>query len=209
MTEVSELLPPLQGDGSVPQLPLDCEPEACTPMSTSVISPTPQLSRARAPACTSTLRRSGRIAGLPGAQNAAEHALLPPVPCDGTAYQTPLELLEAEVCIPLSTPVICPRPQLRRARTPVSTTTLRRSGRIAALPRAENATKQAQNTLLKKLGMEVEENATDAQVAAKFRTAFGGDISERKKHTMQILLNGKFDLSSMDLELTGLDGDVA
>jgi hypothetical protein len=39
--------------------------------------------------------------------------------------------------------------------------------------------------------------------------AFGGNLSQRKKETMLILLNGEFDLSAMDLDLAGLEGEVA
>ena len=42
------------------------------------------------------------------------------------------DLLEEEVCLPFRSPIIKERPRLRRARTPVSGRTVRRSGRLAA-----------------------------------------------------------------------------
>jgi hypothetical protein len=75
---------------------------------------------------------------------------------EGTVLTSPTsvqEELEAEVCLPLATPVLRGRPRLRRSRTPVSITSLWRSGRIAGKPRAANATRQAQLVLLKRLGI--------------------------------------------------------
>ena len=43
----------------------------------------------------------------------------------------------------------------------------------------------------------VEENARDVGIETKFRAAFRGDISEKKKRAMQILLNGELDLSAI------------
>jgi hypothetical protein len=83
---------------------------------------------------------------------------------DTLSLETVQASLEAEVCIPLTTPLLKTRPRLRRSRTPTSVRSLRRSGRIAARPRAANATKQAQNVLLKKLGMGLPESATGAEI---------------------------------------------
>jgi hypothetical protein len=81
------------------------------------------------------------------------------------------EELEALVCLPLQTPLL-QKPRLRRSRTPVSIHSLRRSGRIAARPRAANTIRQAQNMLLRKLGIEVEEDAVDSEVESKFKAVF-------------------------------------
>jgi hypothetical protein len=70
-----------------------------------------------------------------------------------------------------------------------------------------NATRQAQNVLLKKLGIAVEEDAADLEIESKFKAAFH-HMSERKQQALQILFNGDFDPAAMDLELTGLDTDV-
>jgi len=128
---------------------------------------------------------------------------------DNLSLETVQASLEAEVCIPLATPVLKTRPRLRRSRTPTSVRSLRRSGRIAARPRAANATMQAQNVLLRKLGMGLPESATNAEINSQFKAAFGGNLSQRKKETMLILLNGNFNLPAMDLDLTGLEGEVA
>jgi hypothetical protein len=115
--------------------------------------------------------------------------------------------LEALVCLPLQTPLI-KRPRLRRSRTPVSVHSLRRSGRIAARPRVANATRQAQNVLLKKLGIAVEEDAADLEIENKVKAAFH-HMSTRKQQALQILFKGDFDPAAMDLNLTGLGIDVA
>ena len=117
--------------------------------------------------------------------------------------------LEAEVCLPLQTSILCLRPRLRRARTPVSVHSLRQSDRIAAGPRAPNTTRQAQNLLLKKLGSPVDEGAPDAEVEERFRKAFQGSMTSRKPHCLQMLLHDGLDLPSMSLDLADLgDGMV-
>jgi hypothetical protein len=95
---------------------------------------------------------------------------------------------------------------LRRSRTLVSIHSLRRSGRIAARPRAANTIRQAQNVLLRKLGIEVEEDAVDSEVESKFKVIFH-HMSANKQQQLEILLNCKLDLAAMDLDLTGLDAD--
>lgn len=125
-------------------------------------------------------------------------------PSDGAA-RVIQEQIEAKLCLPLRTPILRGGPRLRRSRTPISSTSLRRSGRLARKPRAANATRQAQLVLLKKLGISIEENAVDANIENKFKAAFRGNISENKKRAMQILLNGELDLSAMNLDLADLD----
>jgi hypothetical protein len=92
----------------------------------------------------------------------------------------------------LQTPLI-ERPRLRRSRTPVSIHSLQHSGCIAARPRAANttrqATRQAQNLLLRKLGIAIEEEAVDSEVESKFKAAFH-HMSAKKQQALQILLNG-------------------
>jgi hypothetical protein len=100
--------------------------------------------------------------------------------------------LEADVCLLLHTPVIRGRPRLRRARTLVSIHSLRRSGRLAGKPCAANATRQAQNVLLRKLGIQVEEGAIDADIESKFKAAFRGGMTAKKQHALQpkVVLSG-------------------
>jgi hypothetical protein len=93
-----------------------------------------------------------------------------------------LEEIEAEVCIPLRTPLLRGGPRLRRSRTPVTVHSLRRSGRIAARPRAANATAQAQRILLKKLGMPVDEGEPDNDIERKFIL---GDMSTMKQKSSE------------------------
>lgn len=126
-------------------------------------------------------------------------------PIDPTNVQ---QEIEVEACIPMSTPLLLGRPPLRRSRTPRSTQSLRRSVRQALRPRAANATRQAQNVLLKKLGIHVHEDALDADVKNKFKAAFHGDLSDKKKQAMQMLLNDGIDFAAMDLDMGGLDQEV-
>lgn len=119
------------------------------------------------------------------------------------------EELEAEVCLPLCTPILRGGPSPRRSRTPVTVNALRRSRQIAAKPRAANATTQAQLVLLRKLGIHVDANAVDSDIACRFKAAFGGGMSDEKKKIMQTLLNGDFDLASLGLDLAGLEDEVA
>ncbi|CAD6229522.1 unnamed protein product [Miscanthus lutarioriparius] len=113
--------------------------------------------------------------------------------------------LEAEVCVPMHTPLIRAGPRPRRARTPVSIPSLRRSGRIAARPRAPNATVQAQLLLLKKLGVTVAEGEHASEVEKKIKLAFRGDMSTRKREALQLFLENGIDLTTVDLNLHGLE----
>ena len=121
-------------------------------------------------------------------------------------HPNPMQLqLEAAVCIPFQTPLVSRRPRLRRARSPISVHSLRRSGRIAARPRAGNATAQAQRVLLKKLGVAVVEEEANVEVEKKFKLALGGNMSQRKQHALQLFLNEGIDLTAMNLDLEGLE----
>jgi hypothetical protein len=64
---------------------------------------------------------------------------------------------------------------------------------------------QAQLVLLKKLGISVADNASEADLEKKIQIAFRGDMSSRKREALQIFLGGGLDLSSMDLNLLGLE----
>ena len=115
------------------------------------------------------------------------------------------DLLEEEVCLPFRSLIIKERPRLRRAQTPVSGRTVRRSGRLAARPRAANATAQAQRVLLKKLGVPVRDDAPEAELEGLVKAAFRGDITARKRVALQTFLEGKVDLVAMDLDVVGVD----
>lgn len=67
--------------------------------------------------------------------------------------------IRSQICLPLQTPLIASKPRLRKARTPRSIGSLRRSARIAAKPRAANCTVQAQGLLMQKLGVIVDPRA--------------------------------------------------
>ena len=115
------------------------------------------------------------------------------------------EDLEARICIPLQTPVIRGGPRLRRSRTPVSIHSIRRSGMLAAKPRAANSTKQAQSVLLKKLGVRVDEDAGDSEIQRNFKETFRGPMSSGKQQAFQLLFTGDFDPVAMELNMAGLD----
>jgi len=114
--------------------------------------------------------------------------------------------LEDMICVPLQSPLIRSRPRLRRSRTPISVGSLRRSGRLAAKPRAANATRQAQIVLLKKLGVHVDTSAPDLEIEQKFKATFrGGNMSANKQQALQILFNSDFDPMAMGLDMAELD----
>jgi hypothetical protein len=133
-------------------------------------------------------------------------SVAPAVPTLPSSVQ---EQLEAEICLPLPTPLIRAGPRLRRSWTPVSIHSLRRSTRITAKPRATNATVQAQKVLLKKLGVEVQEDEPDPDIEEKLKVVFQGDMSENKQRCLQIFLNGRFDVTALDLNLEGLEAEWA
>lgn len=68
---------------------------------------------------------------------------------------------------------------------------------------------QAQKVLLKKLGVEVHEDEPNPDIEEKFKVAFRGDMSENKQRCLQILLNGRFDVTALDLNLEGLEAKWA
>jgi hypothetical protein len=74
------------------------------------------------------------------------------------------EELESQICVPLEPPIIHAAPKLRRSKTPKPRFTSRCSVRLAAKPRAANATIQIHNVLLQKLGIAVDTEAMDAEV---------------------------------------------
>lgn len=90
------------------------------------------------------------------------------------------EDMEARICVPLQTPVLHSKPRLRRSTTPASIHSLRRSGRLAAQPRAANSTKQAQSVLLKKLGVHVDDATINSDIQKKFKETFR-NMSARKQ----------------------------
>jgi hypothetical protein len=152
---------------------------------------------------------AGDAPWAPQAEDAEGSSVLPvadePPPLEVEDLNVVQAEREAGICIPMHTPLIRAGPRPRRSRMPISIPSLRRSGRITAKPRAPNATVQAQLVLLKKLGIAVAENALESDVEKKLQIAFRGDMSSRKREVLQIFLEGGIDLSSMDLNLLGLE----
>jgi hypothetical protein len=124
---------------------------------------------------------------------------------DDGAVATVQEVLQAMICKPMQTPIIRGPPRSRRAKTPVSIGSLRRSRRLAARPRAANSTRQAQIVLMKKLGMAVDATDADSDIDLKFRAAFSGPISARKQQALQIIFSGDFDPTALGLDEGDLD----
>ena len=91
------------------------------------------------------------------------------------------DVIEADACIPVESPLIQLGPRFRRARTPASVQILQRSGRLVSWPRAVNATVQAQRLLLKKLGTLMPKDTANADIDKKFRQAFSGNMSSAKQ----------------------------
>jgi hypothetical protein len=78
------------------------------------------------------------------------------------------------------------------------------------MPWAPNTTLQAQCLLLKKLGIHVSENVPKLDIEAKIWSAFqANNLSMNKKRCLDMLLNGGLDMASMDLDLDGLEIDLA
>ena len=94
---------------------------------------------------------------------------------------------------------------MRRSRTPASKGPLRRSGRLAAKPRAPNPVVQAHRVLLMKMGVQVPDEASHDLLEGVITETFKGGLTARKKNALQKFLEDKVDLAAMDLDLTGLD----
>jgi hypothetical protein len=114
--------------------------------------------------------------------------------------------LEKGVCVHLNTPIVRGGPRLRRSRTPASNGALRRSGRLAAKPRAPNPVVQAHRVLLMKMGVQVPDEASHEHLEGIIAETFRGGLTTRKKNALQNFLEDKVDFAAMDLDLTSLDG---
>lgn len=64
---------------------------------------------------------------------------------------------------------------------------------------------QAQLLLLKKLGVAVAEGEHASEVEKKIKLAFRGDMSTRKREALQLFLENGIDLTTVDLNLHGLE----
>lgn len=116
-----------------------------------------------------------------------------------------MEDLEDRLCTPMQTPLIRGKPRRRRTCTPVHAQSMRRSVRIAATPREDNATKQAQAVLKWKLGVAPPAASPDPDVVRDYMSAFRQPLSEASHEALQLLLGGDFDLVAMNLNMLGLD----
>jgi hypothetical protein len=113
--------------------------------------------------------------------------------------------IEAAICIPLQTPVIKAAPILRRSRTPATVVTLKRSTRLAAKPRAANATLQAQSVLMRKLGIPVQTPPADLDALGRYIAAFNEPPTPTKEEALQALFSPEFDAVAMNLNMVDLE----
>jgi len=72
----------------------------------------------------------------------------------------------------LQTPILRDAPRLRKSRTPATVISIRRSTRLAAKPRAPNATLQAQAVLMQKLGLPVDTPPADLEALERYVDTF-------------------------------------
>jgi hypothetical protein len=63
--------------------------------------------------------------------------------------------------------------------------------------------------MLKKAGINVNENAPDADVKEKFRDILCGDMPESKRQFLHGIMFGNVDFSAVELELDGLEDNDA
>jgi hypothetical protein len=85
---------------------------------------------------------------------------------------------------------------------------LRRSERIAALPREADSTKQAQRVLMQKLGVVAPSPNIDSETVHKYKAIFRAPLSDSTREALQLLLGGEFDPVAMKLDMIGLDDDA-
>ena len=110
-----------------------------------------------------TSHREMEMLGVPKDSSSDDDAGRPA--SSGPVPPTLQETLEARLCLPLQTPLICGSPRLRRPRSPVSVLSLRCSDRLAAKPREADSTKQAQFVLMQKLGVVASSPIVDSETA--------------------------------------------
>jgi hypothetical protein len=103
--------------------------------------------------------------------------------------------IEARVCIPLE------------SRTPATVLSIRRSSRLAAKPRAANATLQAQSVLMQKLGVAVEAPPADLEAFQTYLATFADPLTPSKQEALQTLFSPDFDPVAWNLNLADLEGE--
>lgn len=123
--------------------------------------------------------------------------------------RTILTNLEGRLCIPMETPLLKEKPRLRRAKTPATVQSIRRSARIAATPREPNVNAQARVVLLKKLGFHTDSPAGGHDTAQLCRRAFQQPLSDASHANLQKLLGAEFDPVAFNLNMLGLDEESA
>ena len=85
---------------------------------------------------------------------------------------------------------------------------IRRSSRLAAKPRAANATLQAQSVLMRKLGLAVNVPPADKEAYEKYLAIFAEPLTSLKLEAIQMLFAPDFDPVAMNLNLAELEGDA-
>lgn len=97
--------------------------------------------------------------------------------------------IEAAICVPLQTPVSGGGARAR----------------LAAKPRAANATLQAQSVLMRKLGIPVQTSPADLDALGTCIAAFNEPPTPTKQEALQVLFSPEFDPVAMNLNMVDLE----
>lgn len=119
-----------------------------------------------------------------------------------------LRNLEDRLCIPMETPLLKEKPRLRLAKTSAPVQSIRRSVRIAAMPREPNVNAQARVVLLKKLGQPTSSPSGGHYTAQLCRKAFRQPLLDASHSNLQKLLGTEFDPVAFNLNMLGLDEEA-
>ena len=189
-----------------------CSIAACGPSVSSGRSGTQEISR-------QVDRQQGRTVELPEpeAPNVVPRRDLgaTTTPCVTSSFAEPvtptalIQSMEDRLCLPLQTPLLQGPPKLRKPKTPAPTL-LRRSARLARILREPDCTVQARVVLLKKLGIQPPLNPPlGSQTVALCRKAFQQPLSDACHDNLEVLLGGRFDPITLNLNMLGLDEEAS
>lgn len=83
------------------------------------------------------------------------------------------------------------------------------SDRLAAKPRDADSVGQAQCVLMRKLGVVTASPTVDTETIRKYKVTFQASLSPHKQEALDLLSGGDFDSIAMNLDMIGVDGEVA
>jgi hypothetical protein len=116
-----------------------------------------------------------------------------------------LEVMEAQVCLLLQTPIIRGPPMLHRSRTPMLVWSLCRSECLSRKAAHPNSTEQAQCVLMQKLGVIANSPNVGSETIRKYKATFQTPLSTSKQEALQMLFSEDFDPVTMNLDMIGVD----